>query len=303
MTVRLGLAGAGRWGRNILRTVAEEVPDARVSSVLVRTPREVEGADPSVVTTDAEGFFSSCDAVVVATPPSSHEPLTVWALEHGLPVMVEKPAAPDLAATERMFGTAALYSLPLLVDHVHLFSDAFLEFHASVLGLGFSTMSSWAGGPGPARDYSPLLDWGPHEVSMALSLYGPADVSVDCCGFLELNEGVLYDMTLSDGDRHSSHMFGTGYRQRVKRFTATTPDGEFAYERQPDGTSAAVVRQGRSVYRSDRPLTAAVRSFISVVRGAESDWRYDPALSLRTARLLDEAAATASRLGRSRPPP
>lgn len=303
MTVRLGLAGAGRWGRNVLRTVAEEVPGAEVSSVLVRTPREVEGASPSVVTTDAEKFFSSCDAVIVATPPDSHEPLAVWALESGLPVMVEKPAAPDLAATERMFGTAALYSLPLLVDHVHLFSDAFLEFHATVAGRGFSSLSSWGGGPGPARDYSPLLDWGPHEVSMALSLFGPVDVSVGYCGFLDLHGGVLYDLTLLDGDRRSSHLFGTGYRRKVKRFTATTPGGEFSYERRPDGTSAAIVQQGRSVYRGDRPLTSAVRSFVSVVRGSEPDWRYEPSLSLSTVRLLDEAAATATPLGRSLPPP
>lgn len=49
---------------------------------------------------------SGCDIVSVMTPPDSHCEITVWALEHGCHVLVEKPMAPSLAECDTMLDAA-----------------------------------------------------------------------------------------------------------------------------------------------------------------------------------------------------
>jgi predicted dehydrogenase len=56
-------------------------------------------------------------AVYVATPPSSHEELTLAALRAGKPVYVEKPMSTDAQSAWRMNEAAASLGLPLVVAH------------------------------------------------------------------------------------------------------------------------------------------------------------------------------------------
>ena len=50
---------------------------------------------------------SGCDIVAVLTPPDTHREITVWALEHGCHVLVEKPMAPSLEECDAMIEAAA----------------------------------------------------------------------------------------------------------------------------------------------------------------------------------------------------
>ncbi len=56
-------------------------------------------------------------AVVVATPTPLHEPVAVACLERGLPVLIEKPVAPDVAAARRIAGVARSSGAHALVGH------------------------------------------------------------------------------------------------------------------------------------------------------------------------------------------
>lgn len=55
------------------------------------------------------------DAIYVATPPSSHEDLTIRALAAGKPVLVEKPMAMSVAECDRMIGAARAADRSLMV--------------------------------------------------------------------------------------------------------------------------------------------------------------------------------------------
>ena len=49
---------------------------------------------------------SGCDVVAVLTPPDTHCEITVWALEHGCHVLLEKPMAPSLRECDEMIDAA-----------------------------------------------------------------------------------------------------------------------------------------------------------------------------------------------------
>src|ERR1700745_3508742 len=97
----VGLVGCGSWGRFILRDLV--LLGCRVSAV-ARSPESRargEGAE-TIVGSVAERH--EVEGIVVATPTSTHAAVVGEALEHGVPVFVEKPLANDPAAADRLFA-------------------------------------------------------------------------------------------------------------------------------------------------------------------------------------------------------
>jgi predicted dehydrogenase len=94
----VALVGYGYWGPNLLRNY-RELPQAQVTWVCDPRPEALEKAVthyPSVrATTDFEDVLTDPDveAVLVATPITTHHPLAKAALEAGKHVFVEKPIA------------------------------------------------------------------------------------------------------------------------------------------------------------------------------------------------------------------
>jgi predicted dehydrogenase len=64
------------------------------------------------------------DAVVIATPVSSHFELALAALQAGKHVLVEKPLASTSDLARRLVDEAAARKLVLLVDHTFVYTDA-----------------------------------------------------------------------------------------------------------------------------------------------------------------------------------
>src|SRR3546814_6075767 len=61
------------------------------------------------------------DAVHVLTPPASHAAIALAAMEHGCPVLVEKPMADSAADCEAMVEKARANNVLLGVNHSDLF--------------------------------------------------------------------------------------------------------------------------------------------------------------------------------------
>ena len=94
--LRVGVIGAGAWGRNHVRTLAS-MPDVELTAVcdLSASVREkTSRAYPGVLVTDSvQALLERVDAVVVASTARTHAALGLEAVRAGKPVMVEKPYA------------------------------------------------------------------------------------------------------------------------------------------------------------------------------------------------------------------
>lgn len=99
--LRVGLLGAGRIGSEHARRLHERVSGARLVAVA-----DPDAERAAAVTDDIPGAraepdplavlgASDVDALVIAAPGPLHEPLLLPAIERGLPVLCEKPLAPD----------------------------------------------------------------------------------------------------------------------------------------------------------------------------------------------------------------
>jgi predicted dehydrogenase len=130
--IRIGIIGFGYWGPNILRNFSQQ-SDVAVSWVCDINPKTttlVEKQYPGVrVTPNASDIFadSTCDAVVIVTPISTHFALAKKALESEKHVLVEKPMTQTTSESEELITIAAKRKKMLMVDHTFLYTPAVKE--------------------------------------------------------------------------------------------------------------------------------------------------------------------------------
>ncbi len=126
----LGIAviGYGYWGPNLVRNFMQ-AEGARVVAVVDQAPKrraQVESLYPTVKTyADAKEMLAdpNVDAVIVATPVSSHFDLAMAALQAGKHVLVEKPITTTSEQAMKLIEEAEKRKLTLMVDHTFCYTS------------------------------------------------------------------------------------------------------------------------------------------------------------------------------------
>jgi predicted dehydrogenase len=127
--IGIGVIGYGYWGPNLVRNFVE-TPGAQVIAVSdLRAERlaPIKARYPTVTTTlDHCELIANplVDAVVIATPVSSHFELALLALQAGKHVLVEKPLTATVEQGERLIAEAERRGLLLMVDHTFIYTPA-----------------------------------------------------------------------------------------------------------------------------------------------------------------------------------
>ena len=185
--VRLGLIGAGRWGRVHLRTLLSLGDRVRLTHLCTAKPANAEllPYPVSVVPEWRALLQAPCDALIIATPPASHAEMLEACLDAAKPCLVEKPLCLDVATAERLHERIRASGVPVLVNHTHLFAPAYRALKRAVEEAGepLRVLLSEGMGFGPFRTHTAALwDWGPHDVSLCLDLLGEVPRGVEALG-------------------------------------------------------------------------------------------------------------------------
>ncbi|MDX2169412.1 MAG: Gfo/Idh/MocA family oxidoreductase [Deltaproteobacteria bacterium] len=117
---RIGLIGTGKHGGRYARHLREDFPDLRLAAVARRDPEKLaaiaheSGARPF---TDWRAMLTEAelDAVIAVVPPTLHRDIVIAAARAGVPLLLEKPAAPHLADGRAMRAALAGTSTPVMV--------------------------------------------------------------------------------------------------------------------------------------------------------------------------------------------
>jgi predicted dehydrogenase len=127
--IKVGVIGYGYWGPNLVRNFVE-APGSTVASVCdLRDERlaHLRVRYPTIKTFDcAKALFDDpdIDAIVVATPVSSHFEMAMAALKANKHVLVEKPLAANSEQGEQLIEEAARRKRVLMVDHTFVYTGA-----------------------------------------------------------------------------------------------------------------------------------------------------------------------------------
>jgi predicted dehydrogenase len=127
--VQIAVVGLGYWGPNLLRNLQElSEADVRWACDLDTDALErVQRRYPAVsVTTSFDDVLADddVDAVVIATPVSTHMPLGFRALQAGKHVFVEKPLAASSDEAATLIEAADDRGLVLMPGHTFLYSPS-----------------------------------------------------------------------------------------------------------------------------------------------------------------------------------
>ena len=188
-SVRVGIVGTGYWGSKHVRTMSSL---AQVEQVCVIDP-ERSRTESLLRTYPAVRAFSrladaleSVDAVVIATPPSTHVALALQAIAAGKHVLVEKPLATTVADADAIVAAAAAQEVVVMVGHT-------FEYHAAVwalrdivsrghLGEIYHLETARLNMGLYQHDANVVWDLAPHDISILNYLLGSTPVTVECWG-------------------------------------------------------------------------------------------------------------------------
>ena len=127
--IKVGVIGYGYWGPNLVRNFMAAPGSAvtRVCDLRGERLSSLEKLYPGLKTcTDSAELINDpqIDAVVIATPVSSHFELALAALQAGKHVLVEKPLASRSDHARKLVDEAAARKLVLQVDHTFVYTPA-----------------------------------------------------------------------------------------------------------------------------------------------------------------------------------
>ncbi len=199
MSIGVAVVGYGYWGVNLARNVSVA---ATTELIGVADPgvdrRELAETNHRGITT-WETLQDALDdprveAVVLATPASTHMDLALAAMERGRDILVEKPLAETSADAAKLNDVAAAEGRILMVGHTFLYSPPVLKLGeliaAGDLGAIQYLYSQRLSLGRIRRDCNALWNFAPHDVSIMLHLLQEKVVEVSAKGFSFIEPGI-----------------------------------------------------------------------------------------------------------------
>ena len=310
--VRVGVLGAGRWGRNLVSNLDTLGALAAVSdpSPAIRSELTAAYGHRVRITEDHQAILGdeAIDAVVIATPATTHASLAMEALRAGKHVFVEKPFTLTVDDAELVVKEAEAARRTLMVGHLLLYQPAIVwmrEFLRSgrlgwVASLYQDRLSL-----GTVRTVeNSLWSLGVHDVAAILYLEGQEPVRTATWGEAIIQPGVQDDMHLhmrfengAEAHIHNSWL----WPERRRRLTVVGTEAMAVYDeltqtvqlhRRRVNANLTVQDDGSEVvFRGDpEPLRYELEHFLACVRDG-SEPRSSGASAVAVIRVLSQADA------------
>ena len=296
MTVRVGQAGLGEWGKNLARNFAELAELSWLSDPAAGKKEEFTSRYQAARwATSFEEMLADAalDAVVIATPVPTHYDLAKQALEAGKHVFVEKPPAMRSSEIDELVAIAEERDLVLMPGHLLLYHPGVVKLkelvNEGVLGevlmvygnrqnLGVIRKHEnalWSLGVHDLSVILHLLDEEPSEaVAHGQSLLKTGVEDVVFC-YLRFPSGKIAHMHLSWLDPHKKREMTVVGTEKMAVFDDMELDRKVTvYEKSPwkpvDTYGEWQTRTGDihiPKIATDEPLKLECRHFLALVEG------------------------------------
>lgn len=210
--VRVGLIGCGYWGPNLLRNFTELQGSQVIAVSDLRSERLqlVRSRYPAVQTTTNWLDLTdnpSIDAILIATPVSTHFELAMQALLSGKHVLIEKPLTSNEGEALRLIEEAERRKLVLMVDHTFVYTGAVRKIRELVaegkIGDVYYYDSVRVNLGLFQHDVDVIWDLAVHDLSIMTHVLGRLPCAVAATGmnhFSAGNENIAYITTFFDGN-------------------------------------------------------------------------------------------------------
>jgi predicted dehydrogenase len=183
-TLSVAVIGGGHLGQIHTKLLAG-MPGIDLVGIVEPDPQaaaRLSGQYGLPVFAQLDQLLPKADAVVIASPTSTHADLTEKALLAGAHCLVEKPLVPTASQAERLCQVAESRGLVLQVGHVERFNPAWTAAQAAVSHPTWIDACRCGPYSGRSTDIGVVLDLMIHDLDLILDLYGELPVTVEASG-------------------------------------------------------------------------------------------------------------------------
>ncbi|MFH1687035.1 MAG: Gfo/Idh/MocA family oxidoreductase [bacterium] len=200
MALKIGVIGCGYWGPNLIRNF-NALDDVEVKAVcdvrderLSFVSRQFPFVSKLTKTPDDILHSPDIDAVVVATPVSTHYELGMEALTSGKHLFVEKPFTATSEQAEDLIEAADSRNLRIMVDHTFIYTGAVQTIKTYIdnghLGDIYYFDSVRVNLGLFQHDVNVVWDLAPHDVSIMDHLLGRSPEAISATGVAHFERGI-----------------------------------------------------------------------------------------------------------------
>jgi predicted dehydrogenase len=195
--IKVGVIGAGYWGPNLIRNFYE-LPDADLQIVCdLRQERLSHICEryPGVVTSQhfEDLLHSDIEAVVIATPVSTHYNLALKCLQAGKHVLIEKPLAASSAEAREIVAAGKELGKVVMTGHTFIYNSAVVALKEIIssgeIGDVYYINSTRVNLGLYQPDINVVWDLAPHDVSILLYVLGFEPVTASARGGMYVKQG------------------------------------------------------------------------------------------------------------------
>jgi predicted dehydrogenase len=186
--IRVGVVGVGYWGSRHVRVLRSTIGVSTVISIDQQFADSEARSDysDSAAFADIDDALDHVDAVVIATPPSSHAELGLRAISAGKHVLIEKPLATSTEEARHLVDAAAAAQVLLMPGHTFEFNAAVQKLRDLIqdgdLGEIYFLESARLNLGLYQSDVNVIVDLAPHDISIANFVLGATPTTVSAWG-------------------------------------------------------------------------------------------------------------------------
>ena len=198
--MNIGVIGCGYWGPNLIRNfnALSNADVVAVSDLRKERLDFISKQFPAIktLTTDANEILHSTDidAIVIATPVSTHFPLGMEALKNGKHLLIEKPFTATVEESKQLIEEAEKRNLKLMVDHTFIYTGAIQTIKKYIddgdLGELYYFDSVRVNLGLFQHDVNVIWDLAPHDVSIMDYLLDEKPKAISATGVAHFENGI-----------------------------------------------------------------------------------------------------------------
>ena len=320
---KVAVVGAGYWGPNLIRNF-QNLPGVQVLWVCEEKPgrqKYVAEKFPDIPITDNHNkVFAdpAVDAVVIATPVSTHYDLAMAALSSRKHVMIEKPMAGTVEHAQAIVAEGEKAGLVVSTDHLFVYNSAISKMkslidNGKVGPICYAESSRVNLGP-PASEVDVIWDLATHDLSITYDIWERLPAKIVAYGQRYLHpkliDAAFLHLHFDDGSMAVHHVSWLS-PEKVRRYFLAGREGSFVFDDTVSNGKLKHIDQGvdsRIGLKDDEakelfykpgkvsipeldpvePLAASCQDFIDSIREGRTP-RADGRAGLAVVRMLDAA--------------
>ncbi len=280
MKLNLAVVGVGRWGKNVVRTILEEMPNVRLSHIVTSNPAVKNQYENKLSVLPNWSMLlehkDEFDCIVAALPPDISLELAQDVLPLGIPLFIEKPLAMNYIGAQTLLSLAQQNNSIIQVNHIDLYNPAVDEIRSRLSKQPVFIKGTIGSAYPHHAVMSPLWEYSPHFIAVALKIAQAPLVSLKATYLPipnplrdnERRELVLLMLKFADGSETEIHA-GNGMEDKTRTLAIRQAQDQYLFIDRAD-VPLRINEQAISI-DTRLPLTKSLLQFANKVIHQDTD--------------------------------